>query len=267
MKIYKMKISIITICFNNQKEIRSTIESVIHQSYDEIEYIIVDGGSTDGGMDIIMEYKDKLAKVISEKDENLYDAINKGMKLASGDVVGLIHAGDRLFNSEIIQKIADHFAKNDIDVMYGHSIIQNDKDIPVRVNKSPRYSRGLVRRGWMPSHQSIYIRRQVLDRLGYYNIDLHPSSDYEFFLRYFYFSKLRIKRLDEFVIRFSLGGISTKNYFNNFRAQKDHKGYWDLNGEKAPLFLIPLKVSRKLKQFSTAYWYRIIKKNVNKFYI
>lgn len=262
MKLTCLKISIITICYNNIKEIKTTIDSVVSQSYSPIEYIIIDGGSTDGTLNIIQEYKGKIAKIVSEPDVNLYDAINKGMKLSTGDVVGLIHAGDRLYNSEVIQKIADHFKTNDIDIMYGHSIIVNKKNVPVRVNKSPEYSKNLVRRGWMPSHQSIYLKRLLLEKFGYYNLSLHPNSDYEFFLRYFYFNNLKIKRLDDFILRFSMGGISTRNYINNLKAQKVQKKCWELNGERAPFYLIPFKITRKLKQYMSAFWYNLKVKHV-----
>jgi glycosyltransferase involved in cell wall biosynthesis len=250
-------ISIVTICFNNAGVIRRTIESVLNQDYPRIEYIVVDGESTDGSLDIIREYAPGIATLISEPDRNLYDAINKGMKAATGDVVGLIHAGDRLFNNVVIRKIADHFRAGDIDLMYGHSILVNESDVPVRVNKSPAFRRSLVKRGWMPSHQSIYIRRTVLERIGYYNLDLHPSSDYEFFLRYFYFNQLKIKRLDEFILRFSMGGISTRNYLNNIRSQDQQMEGWKINGADPPFYLVPLKLARKPRQFVLAALYRV----------
>ena len=251
------KISIVTICYNNAKEIRATIESVINQTYNNIEYIVIDGQSTDNSLDIINEYRDNIARIVSEPDKNLYDAINKGLKQATGDIVGLIHAGDRIFDPEVIQKIADHFNNNDIDIMYGNSILVNARDVPVRVNISPEYKRSLARRGWMPSHQSIYIKRNLLDKTGYYNLDLHPSSDYEFFLRYFYFNKFRIKKLNEFILRFSMGGRSTRNYLNNLRGQKQHIQCWEVNGENPPFYLIPLKLLRKPRQFVIAAIYRL----------
>jgi glycosyltransferase involved in cell wall biosynthesis len=251
-----IRISIVTICYNNYLDLRPTIESVVGQTYKNIEYIIVDGGSTDGSVNIINEYSDRISKFVSEPDQGLYDAINKGMKLATGDVIGLIHAGDRLFDKNVIKKIADHFIKYDIDASYGHSLMINSRNRPVRVNKSSEYSKKLVRRGWMPSHQSIYIRSASIERLGYYNLDLHPSSDYEFFLRYFYFNDIKIKRLDEFIVRFSLGGRSTRNYMNNLKAQKQHVECWLVNGEAPPFYLVPMKLIRKLKQFSLALFYK-----------
>ncbi len=246
------KISIISICFNNEKDIRPTIKSVINQTYPNIEYIIVDGKSTDGTLKIIKEFNDRISKWISEPDQGLYDAINKGIKMATGDIVGLIHAGDKLYDNRVIEKIADHFEKNDVDVSYGHSKLVNEKGIPVRINRSPNFSKKLIRQGWMPSHQSIYIRRSVFEKHGYYNLALHPSSDYEFFLRYFYFNNLRVKRLDEYILKFAMGGRSTKNYLNNLKAQKQHKECWKVNGENPPLFLIPFKLMRKPKQFVLA---------------
>lgn len=252
-----LKISIISICYNNAGEIRRTIESVVNQDYKNIEYIVIDGASGDGSLDIIREYDDRIATLVSEPDKNLYDAINKGIKCATGDVVGLIHAGDRLFNMQVVRNIAAHFTENDIDLMYGHSLLVNDQGVPIRVNKSPAYRRSLVKRGWMPSHQSIYIRRSILERIGLYNLELHPSSDYEFFLRYFYFNKLKIKRLDQFILRFSMGGISTRNYLNNLRSQEQQMQGWLINGEKAPFYLVPLKLARKPRQFILAALYRM----------
>lgn len=252
-----LKISIITISYNNEKDIRSTIESVIGQSYKNIEYIIIDGDSKDKTLAIIEDYKERVSILISEKDKNLYDAINKGLKIATGDVVGLIHAGDRLFDKNVISKIATHFKKYDIDAMYGHSYIVDENDKPIRINKSPEFKKSLFKIGWMPSHQSIYIKKIIINELGLYNLDLHPSSDYEFVLRYFYFSNLKVKLLDDFIIKFSLGGRSTKNYWNNLKAQKQHVECWKVNNGTPPIYMVPMKLLRKVKQFTSAYFFNL----------
>ena len=252
-----MKISIISIAFNNEKDIRGTIDSVIMQDYKSIEHIIVDGVSTDNTLDIVRSYGDKIDKVISEPDKGIYDAINKGIKNATGDVVGLIHAGDRLYDSTTISDIVEHFTKNDIDASYGHSVITNSKDEAVRINKSPEFKRSHFKRGWMPSHQSIYIRRELFDKLGYYRLDLGGSGDYEFVLRYFYFNDLKVKLLDRFIIKFSLGGLSTSNYHKILSTQKTHVKCWELNGEKPPFYMIPLKLGRKIPQFAKAFVKRL----------
>src|SRR5690606_14412632 len=179
-----LKISIITIAFNNEKDIEATIRSVTNQSYTNIEYIIVDGASTDKTLEIVRQYSDRISQIISEPDKGIYDAINKGIKASTGDVVGLIHAGDRLYDNLVIEKIANHFILHDIDASYGHSMIVNKKDQAIRINKSPEFNKNAFKWGWMPSHQSIYIRRNIFDKLGYYRLDLGGSGDYEFVLRY-----------------------------------------------------------------------------------
>jgi len=249
-----MKISIITISYNNELDIEGTILSVVNQKYNNIEYIIIDGASTDNTIFKINKYKNKISKIVSEPDEGIYDAINKGIKISTGDLVGLIHAGDRLFNDNVISDIANFFINNsELDISYGHDIIVKKNDDPIRVNKSPEYSRNLIERGWMPAHQSIYIKKELFEKHGLYRTDLGGSGDYEFFLRYFYFSKLEIKRIDKFILKFSFGGRSTSNIFRTIRAQKVHANCWKLNGQNPPLFLIPLKLLRKIPQFIRAF--------------
>ncbi|TKG95374.1 glycosyltransferase [Puteibacter caeruleilacunae] len=249
-----MKVSIITICYNNERDIEDTLLSVINQNYTDIEYIVVDGGSTDDTLSLIEKHSSHITKLISEEDNGLYDAINKGLRCATGNIVGLIHAGDRLYSNDTIKKIVEHFNRYNIDISYGNSKIVNEKGQSIRVNKSPEFTRSLVRRGWMPSHQSIYVKTELISKFGYYNLDLHPSSDYEWFLRYFYFNKARIKRLNEYIIYFSLGGISTQSYTSRLKSESKNqiKQCWRINGENPPCGLVYIKLIRKIKQFVLA---------------
>lgn len=249
-----MKISIITISFNNEKDIRETLESVLNQTYTNIEYIVVDGKSSDNTLQIINQYRSKISKIISETDKNLYDAINKGIHISTGDVIGMIHAGDRLFNNHVIEKIVNHFSHNDIDITYGNSKIVNKNDKSVRINISPEFNRSLVRSGWMPSQQSIYVRKELFAKFGLYRTDLEGIADYEWFIRYFYVNKLKIKLLNEYIIRFSLGGISTKNYFTKLNKKhfNQSKQCWLLNGLKPPIGIVYLQWLRKPLQFIRA---------------
>lgn len=251
-----IRISIVTICFNNEREIKATIESVMNQSYPNIEYIIKDGGSKDGTLAIVEKYRERIAKVISEPDKGLYDAINTGIQAATGDVVGLIHAGDQLHDKEVIADIAKFFEENDVDVMYGYSRIVDGNGKAKRLNKSPEYSKRFVKWGWMPSHQSIYVKRELFEKFGYYTQNVGGSGDYEWFLNYFYkhANELKIKRNDRYIVRFTLGGQSTRNMAS--RVQKKNRDTlrqcWINNGLKPPFALPYMKFFWTLRQFVLA---------------
>jgi glycosyltransferase len=247
-----MKISIITICRNNEKDIRPTIESVINQTYSDIEYIIVDGLSQDKTLEIIHEYRDKITKIISEPDKGLYDAINKGINAATGDIVGLIHAGDRLYDKFIIEKMAKYFIENKVDAIYGHSKIINAKKEVVRINESPQFKQSLFKQGWFPSHQSFYAKRALFQKYGLYNLKYKIAADYELLLRFLYFNDVKVSLLDEFIVSFSLGGTSTKNIKNILKLNKECADAWKDNGEAIPFYTIPMKLLRKIPQFIKA---------------
>ncbi len=243
-----LKISIITIAYNNASDIEPTLRSVSEQTYENIEYIVVDGASTDGTLDIIDRYRDSIDVLISEPDDGMYDAINKGIKRSTGDVVGLIHAGDRLHDKDVVGKIAAHFVNNDIDAMYGYSRIVDRSGNLRMINISPEYSKFRIRMGWMPSHMSIYLRRECFEKFGYYRNDLGGSGDYELFLRHFYFNDMKVKLLKEYIILFTLGGRSTRSFRVKLASQKVHRRCWALNGRRAPLLMTPLKMCRKFPQ-------------------
>jgi glycosyltransferase len=247
-----MKISIITICFNNEADIRPTLESVVNQTYSDIEYIIVDGSSQDNTLAIVNEYKDKIAKIISEPDKGLYDAINKGIKAATGDVVGLIHAGDRLFDKEVIAKIARHFEEKDIDALYGHSQVINNENRMVRLNQSPLFHKSLFKKGWFPSHQSFYAKKELFQKYGLYNLNYKIAADYELLLRFLYFNNVKVSLLNEFILLFSLGGTSTKSLKNIVNLNKECIMAWKTNGQNIPFYTIPLKLLRKIPQYLKA---------------
>jgi glycosyltransferase len=247
-----MTISIITICFNNEADIRPTLESVVNQTYLGIEYIIVDGSSTDNTLAIVNEYNDKISKIISEPDKGLYDAINKGIRNATGDVVGLIHAGDRLYDNDVIAKIAKYFEKNEIDALYGHSKIVNNKNEVVRINKSPKFKKVLFKQGWFPSHQSFYAKRELFQKYGFYNLKYRIAADYELLLRLLYYNDVKVSLLDEYIILFSLGGTSTKSLHNIYSLNKECFQAWKDNGYSMPLYIVSIKLLRKIPQFVKA---------------
>ena len=255
-----MKISIVTICYNNERDIRATLESVVNQTYNDIEYIIKDGGSKDGTMTIVNEYKDKVAKIISCPDHGIYDAINQGIQAATGEVVGLIHAGDQLHDCAVIAKIANHFMQNDIDVLYGQSKIVNQRGKIVRINHSPQFNPFYMRLGWAPSHPSIYAKKTVFDKIGYYDLNIGYASDYQWMVRCFYKNakNLKIMRLNGYILRFYMGGESTTDYKKIFgkKQKRALSDCWTSNGIKAP---IGIAYRKWLWKFTQLFWTLILK--------
>jgi len=249
-----INISIVTICYNNASDIERTIQSVFTQTYKNIEYIVIDGGSTDGTLDLLNNNIEKIDVLISEEDCGIYNAINKGLRRCNGAVVGLIHAGDKLFSNNVIEEIASKFEESSIDAIYGNSIIMNkDRGKIVRVNKGVKYSRNLFKIGWMPSHQSFYCKREIFHSLGYYDESLEISADYELLLRFIYVNNINVKYIDLDIVIFSQGGKSTKSLSNIINANRECISAWKKNQLKSPFLFIPLKMSLKIRQFFIAF--------------
>jgi glycosyltransferase involved in cell wall biosynthesis len=243
-----VKVSIITIVFNRRLEIEQTIQSVINQTYSDIEYIIVDGGSTDGTVDIIKGYQTKLAKFISEPDKGIYDAINKGINLATGDIIGLIHAGDLLFDDLVISKIVHHFHKTGADISYGNTLLVSPDNIQkvIRVFEGCEYKPTRFITGWMPSHISVYIKREVFQLYGNYRLDLNIAADYELLLRFMYRYRVKSSYYPGVIARFRLGGISNKNIYSFLKSGSQCYRAWKLNDLKVTFYTIPFKYMRRI---------------------
>lgn len=240
-----MKVSIITICFNNENDIRGTIESVVSQDYDDIEYIVKDGGSTDNTVNIINEYRDRISKIIVSKDRGIYDALNQGIQAATGDIVGFIHAGDRLFDHTTISQIAKFHNENDVDISYGDNQTVTPYGKVKRTHKSVPYNKCAIRYGYMPSHLTVYTKRSLFDKFGYYLTDFGSAADYEWIVRYFYkhSDDIRFKNHHICVDKFTLGGISSKHSISKVRGAYNEmmKSAWTVNGYKPIPGLIYLR--------------------------
>lgn len=254
-----MKISIITICFNNEKDIRATIESVVNQTYDDIEYIIKDGGSKDGTMAIVNEYKDKISKIISCPDKGIYDAINQGIQAATGDVVGLIHSGDRLHDENVIATLAKTFEETNADIVYGSSKAVNENDKVVRVNIGKKFSKRIISNGWVPPHMGIYVKKACLDRYGLYRLDIGYAADYEWMVRYLYKNadKMKIIGIKDFVVKFAMGGTSTQNLKVVVEKKQRNalSNSWVVNGLTPPRFIVYKKWLVKIPMYLKAIFY------------
>lgn len=206
-----MKVSIITSCYNRETTIRGAIESVLLQDYPDIEFIVIDGASRDGSLAIIKDYQGKIAKVVSEPDHGMYEAINKGIRMATGDIVGLVHSDDFLYDAHTIAAIVDTFEKTHADLIYGDGIFVKPDNINVIVRNwiSGAYHRWKVRCGWLPLHPTCYIRREVMRREGLYDESYKIAADSDLLVRYLYKANLKVVYLNRKIVRMRMGGLST----------------------------------------------------------
>ena len=254
-----MKVSIITSCFNRDATIGQTIESVLAQDYPDIEYIVIDGASSDCSMDVIGRYRDDgaLAKVVSEPDNGMYEAINKGIRLASGDVVGLLHSDDFFYNTHVISDIVRIFNETGADIVYGNGLYVDAvcTDKVVRNWVSGRYHRWKVRFGWLPLHPTVYIRREVLNRCGLYDESYKIAADSDFLVRYLYEANLKVYYLNEYIVRMRMGGLSTdkkrrkKMWEEDIRMYRSHGFNPTLTKIQKMVWKVPQFITAKFKSY------------------
>jgi len=246
-----LKISIITITYNSAKTLEQTILSVLEQTYPNIEYIIVDGLSTDSTINIIEKYKNRISKFISEKDNGLYDALNKGIDMATGDIIGVLHSDDFYIDNSIIEKYANTFIKNHSDAVYS-DLFYVDRDNPnkiIRKWKSGNYKPTSFLHGWMPPHPTFFVKKNIYDKYGKFNLELKHSSDYELMLRFIHKHNIKINYLHEFTIKMRIGGQSNSSIQNRIDANKEDRKAWLINGLKPRFYTTYLKPIRKIFQY------------------
>ena len=237
--------------YNSVDTVAASIQSVLSQDYPNIEYIIVDGQSTDGTLDIIREYTHKIDIVISEKDQGLYDALNKGISLATGDVVGIIHSDDIFDSSQSISQIATTFKQKEVDCVYGDLVYvdRNNTDRVVRNWKSGEFQRKKLLRGWMPPHPTFYVKQSCINQHGLYDTSFTCSADYELMLRYLSNDQLKVDYLQQTLVRMRVGGVSNCSWKSRWQANKEDLLAWKKNGLSPPPFLRWMKPLRKVGQF------------------
>ena len=222
-----MRVSIITSCYNRAATIRSAIESVLAQDYNDIEFIVVDGSSTDGSLDIIREYADRISIIISEPDHGMYEAINKGIRVATGEIIGLLHSDDFFYDNGVIGRIVERMKRTHADFLYGDGLFVN----PDNTNKVVRnwigggYRLWKVRHGWPPLHPTCYIRRDVMMRLGLYNESYKIAADSDLLVRYLLTGGLTVTYLNEYVVRMRMGGLSTDSAKRKKMWEEDIRVY------------------------------------------
>ena len=243
------KISIITVVFNAQNTIERCINSVFGQKYKNVEYIIIDGGSTDNTCRIIENYREKIDVFISEPDKGIYDAMNKGLALATGDVIGTINADDFFADDNVLYDIARVFSEQNTQILYGDLDYIDPSDKVIRKWRSGRYSRGMFNWGWMPPHPTFYCKKSLFDKLGVYKLDYGSAGDYELMLRFIHLNNIDAYYLNKVLIKMVVGGVSNKSLGNRVQAMRFDLKAMRNNNIFLPMVTILFKPIRKIAQF------------------
>lgn len=244
-----LKISLITVTHNAGKTLSRCIESIIGQNYNNIEYIVIDGGSTDDTLQVIAQYKANINFLLSEPDSGIYDAMNKGIKFATGDIVGILNADDFFAGDDILSCVAAAFSQQNPDVVYGNLDYINPKGKIVRKWYSGKYKYGRFNWGWMPPHPTFYCRRLLFERFGLYNLQYGTAADYELMLRFLHLNKSSAYHLNKTMVKMNVGGVSNKSFNNRLNAWVFDYKAMGKNGVIFPLMCVIFKPLRKVIQY------------------
>jgi glycosyltransferase len=245
------KISLITAVYNNERHIESAIKSASEQTYSNIEYIVIDGGSTDRTLDVINRHRDKIHQFVSEKDKGIYDALNKGINRATGDVIGFLHSDDLLESNTVIEKIASAFQTNEIDGVYSdldYVTEGNNGFRIVRHWKSKPFTSSLLMAGWMPPHPTLFLKKSVYEKTGLFNLNYRISADYDFILRTFAQKEFKFHYLPQVNVKMRIGGESNRNLERIIKKSKEDYAILKSHGYSAIYSLLYKNLS-KINQF------------------
>jgi len=246
-----MKISIVTVCFNSAAYIQDALSSVAAQNYRNIEHIIIDGGSSDGTLEIINAYRSGLTHVITGPDNGIYDAMNKGIALASGDVIGMLNADDFYANESVLAQIASVFEDAEVEACYGDleyvDALQTSKVF--RYWRSGAYRPERFYHGWMPPHPTFFARRSLYERFGSFNPALGSSADYELMLRFLLRHGAHAAYIPHVLVKMRTGGVSNASFCNRLRANRMDRLAWRINGLRPMPWTMYMKPLSKLGQF------------------
>jgi glycosyltransferase involved in cell wall biosynthesis len=256
-----LKVSIITATYNSEKFLAGCIASVKKQTYGNIEHIIVDGKSTDGTLRIIKKNDSHISKWISETDRGMYDAINKGIEMATGDIIGVLNSDDILADPNTIMDIVACFDETGTDSVYG-DLVYVDPETPSKVFrlwKGLPYKRSRFNFGWMPAHPTFYIRRSLIQQYGNYENHYHTAADYEFMARYLYAHKISSHYLPQMIVKMRNGGASNVTIYSRLRANRRDYLAMKRNGIPFPFLVSILKPLSKIPQFKSALGHKVSK--------
>lgn len=244
-----MKVSIVTIVYNRKNCISDCIKSIKNQSYPDVEHIIIDGGSTDGTCEIIERYSDQLAVYISEKDKGIFDALNKGIKYAKGEIIGILNSDDVFYNKDSVLKVANAFKATSAHLVYAKGLFVDKKNMNnvKRIYPSKPFEKWYLQYGWIPLHTTIFVRKEVFDLYGGYNPGYTIASDYEISLRWFQNEDIRKIFLNEWLVKMRMGGLSTSMKLQVKKSTEDLRiiQQYRLGG----FFTLACKIGRKIPQY------------------
>ncbi|MDP2809656.1 MAG: glycosyltransferase family 2 protein, partial [Rhodocyclaceae bacterium] len=245
------KVSVITVCFNSAATIADTLRSVAEQTHADVEHIVVDGGSKDGTMEIIAGMPNRIARLVSEPDCGIYDAMNKGLALATGDIVGFLNADDVYAHDGVLAGMATIVQAEGLDILYGDvALFHPGKTLrPFRRYRSESFSPARIAWGWMPAHPALFVMRRVFECAGYFKTDYRIAGDFEFVARLFGQGGLRYRHLPEVLVRMRAGGVSTAGWRNTVLLNREVLRACRENGIDTNIFKILSKYPLKLLEF------------------
>ena len=252
-----MKISVITVTYNSAKTIRDTIESVIKQNHPDVEFLIIDGASKDDTIKIAESYGDKITKIISEPDNGIFDAMNKGIRNATGDVIAILNSDDFYTDENVLSEVAKKFTQEpELGCVYGdlYYVDQDDTSKIKRVWKSKPYKKGLFKTGWMPAHPTFFVRKEIYEQHGAFYDDrtLWVAADYEIMLRFIVKHETPVGYIPKFLVKMRDGGNSNKSLKNIIAGNKEVLKAWKLNGLPVPYWIFITKPLSKIFQLLKA---------------
>jgi glycosyltransferase involved in cell wall biosynthesis len=245
-----MRVSIVTVVFNNRATIASTIDSVLSQTHDDIEHIVIDGGSTDGTVELIASYGKSVATFVSEPDRGIYDAMNKGIRLATGDVVGTLNADDFYADDAVISTVVDEFNAKGVDAVFGDVVFVKPENLRkiVRFYSSRDCTPEKFAYGWMPAHPTFFVKRAVYCRFGLYKTDYAIAADYELLTRVLAGQRISYSYLPKVLVTMRTGGVSTRNLKSNYILNKEIVRACHENGIDTNMMKVSSKYFKKVFQ-------------------
>ncbi|WP_417536720.1 glycosyltransferase family 2 protein [Methylophaga sp.] len=245
----RLSVSIITVCFNSEATIRGTLESVRSQDYEKIEHVVIDGASSDSTLSIVSQFRDTVSTVISEPDCGLYDAMNKGVHAATGDIVGILNSDDFFESEEVISEVVRFFKNHpNVDVAFGDVVFVEPGNLEqvTRYYRSRHFQPWKLRFGWMPAHPATFVRSSAYRRVGGYRLDMKISADYEMFVRWLLVARLRWSYLPRVLVRMRSGGVSTSGIKSSIRLNREIVRACRDNGVYTNLLFVLSKIPFKL---------------------